>query len=85
MIIYSSRMGRKNQELVKANQAKRDFLSRMSHDIRTPLNGIIGLLKIDINHLEDQELIRENHEKMMVSADHLLSLLNDVLQMGKLY
>lgn len=84
MIIYSSRMGRKNQELVKANQAKRDFLSRMSHDIRTPLNGIIGLLKIDINHLEDQELIRENHEKMMVSADHLLSLLNDVLQMGKL-
>ena len=83
-LIYSSKMGRKNQELVKANQAKSDFLSRMSHDIRTPLNGIIGLLKIDISHLDDQELIRENHEKMMVSADHLLGLLNDVLQMGKL-
>ena len=84
MMIYSSIMGRKNQELVRANQAKSDFLSRMSHDIRTPLNGIIGLLKIDINHLENQEMIKENHEKMMVSADHLLSLLNDVLQMGKL-
>ncbi len=77
-------MGRKNQELVKANQAKSDFLSRMSHDIRTPLNGIIGLLKIDVAHLEDKELVKQNHEKMMVSADHLLSLLNDVLQMGKL-
>ena len=84
MIIYSSRMGRKNQELIKANQAKSDFLSRMSHDIRTPLNGIIGLLKIDVKHLEDQKLIKENHEKMMVSADHLLALLSDVLQMGEL-
>lgn len=84
MLIYSSRMSRKNQELFKANQAKSDFLSRMSHDIRTPLNGIIGLLKIDVSHLDDQKLIKENHEKMLVSADHLLSLLNDVLQMGKL-
>ena len=84
MMIYSSKMGRKNLELVKANQAKSDFLSRMSHDIRTPLNGIIGLLKLDVSHLDNQKLIEENHKKMMVSADHLLSLLNDVLQMGKL-
>ena len=68
----------------KANAAKSNFLSRMSHDIRTPLNGIIGLLKIDEDHFEDKELVRENHKKMQVSASHLLSLINDVLQMSKL-
>lgn len=68
----------------KANAAKSSFLSRMSHDIRTPLNGIIGLLKIDEAHLDDKELIMKNHKKMRVSADHLLSLINDVLQMSKL-
>ena len=68
----------------KANAAKSNFLSRMSHDIRTPLNGIIGLLKIDEDHFEDQELVRDNHKKMQISANHLLSLINDVLQMSKL-
>lgn len=68
----------------KANSAKSIFLSRMSHDIRTPLNGIIGLLNIDEAHFDDQELVRENHKKMLVSADHLLSLINDVLQVSKL-
>lgn len=56
----------------------------MSHDIRTPLNGIIGLLNIDEAHFDDQELVRENHKKMLVSADHLLLLINDVLQVSKL-
>ena len=56
----------------------------MSHDIRTPLNGIIGLLKIDMAHFEDKDLVRANHDKMLISADHLLSLINDVLQMSKL-
>lgn len=46
----------------------------MSHDIRTPLNGIIGLLKIDETHFEDKELIQENHKKMKIAADYLLSL-----------
>ena len=67
-----------------ANQSKTDFLSRMSHDIRTPLNGIIGILNIDESHLGDAELVRENHEKMKIAANHLLSLINDVLQMSKL-
>ncbi len=67
-----------------ANRAKSTFLFNMSHDIRTPLNGIIGLLKIDEAHFEDQELVRANHKKMLVSADHLLSLINDVLQVSKL-
>lgn len=81
-------MNRQLQDAVvqakRANAAKSDFLSRMSHDIRTPLNGIIGLLKVDESHFDNAELIQENHKKMMVSANHLLSLINDVLQMGKL-
>lgn len=68
----------------KANAAKSNFLSRMSHDIRTPINGILGLLKIDEAHFEDRELVLENHRKMQISADHLLGLINDVLQMSKL-
>ena len=72
------------QEAKRANVAKSNFLSRMSHDIRTPLNGIIGLLKIDESHFDDQKLVLENHKKMQVSANYLLSLINDVLQMSKL-
>ena len=68
----------------RANAAKSRFLSRMSHDIRTPLNGIIGLLKIDQTHFDDKALVLANHQKMMTSADHLLSLINDVLEMSKL-
>ena len=83
-LIYSAKMKRKNQELRHANEAKSRFLSRMSHDIRTPLNGIIGLLKIDEAHYDDTDLIKTNHKKMLVSANHLLSLINDVLQMSKL-
>lgn len=68
----------------RANVAKSNFLSRMSHDIRTPLNGIIGLLEIDKAHADDTVLVAENEEKMLVAADHLLSLINDVLEMSKL-
>ena len=68
----------------KANAAKSSFLSRMSHDIRTPLNGIIGLLEVDAAHPENRAQVDQDREKMRVSADHLLSLLNDVLQMSKL-
>ena len=82
---------RRQQELQKAkedaeraNAAKTRFLSRMSHDIRTPLNGIIGLLKLDDQHPDDLALLSANRAKIQVSADHLLSLINDVLQMSKL-
>lgn len=68
----------------KANLAKTSFLSRMSHDIRTPLNGIIGLLEISDKHRDDTELLASNRAKARVAADHLLSLINDVLQMSKL-
>ena len=68
----------------KANKSKSDFLSRMSHDMRTPLNGIIGLLKIAEQHFDDRELVLENFRKMQVAADYLLSLINDILQMSKI-
>ena len=67
-----------------ANRAKSAFLLNMSHDIRTPLNGIIGLLKINMAHSDDEKLVHENYEKMEKAAKHLLSLINDVLQMSKL-
>ena len=67
-----------------ANKAKSLFLANMSHDIRTPINGIVGLLKIDEAHFDDGAMLRANHDKMMVSANHLLSLINDVLEMSKM-
>ena len=72
------------EEAERANAAKTSFLSRMSHDIRTPLNGILGLLKIDEKHENDLELLKNNREKIKVAANHLLALINDVLQMSKL-
>lgn len=88
---YNQKLESKNMALKKAvtmaetaNAAKSNFLARMSHDIRTPINGIIGLLKIDDIHLENRELVRSNHKKMLIAANHLLSLLNDILQMSKL-
>ena len=71
-------------EMRIANRTKTEFLSRMSHDIRTPLNGIIGLLQVDETHFDDKALLLDNHKKMQISANHLLSLINDVLQMSKL-
>lgn len=68
----------------EANAAKSVFLSRMSHDIRTPLNGILGLLEIGERHGTDIELMKSNREKARVAANHLLALINDVLDMSKL-
>lgn len=68
----------------RANQAKNDFLSRMSHDIRTPLNGIIGLLEYADRHPEDLKGLMVNRKKAHVAANHLLSLINDVLELNKL-
>ena len=81
---YQKNLEEAAAEAHRANEAKTNFLRRMSHDIRTPLNGIIGLLKIDETHFDDPTLVRENHKKMAVAADHLPSLINDVLQMSKL-
>ena len=81
---YAEQMQRSAKLAKNANEAKTRFLFNMSHDIRTPLNGIIGLLKINVAHSDDEKLVRENYKEMEKAANHLLSLINDVLQMSKL-
>lgn len=71
-------------EAEQANNAKSDFLSRMSHDIRTPLNAIIGMTEIAEAHLNDPEKIHDCHRKIALSSQHLLGLVNDVLDMSKI-
>ncbi len=68
----------------QANSAKSEFLSRMSHDLRTPINGILGMLSILEKCQGDPERQSECHRKIRVSTEHLLSLVNDVLQVSKL-
>lgn len=68
----------------KASQVKTQFLSNMSHDMRTPLNGIIGMLSIIQKNRDDAARVDDCLDKIALSADHLLSLVNDVLEMTKL-
>ena len=72
------------QEARLANAAKSDFLARMSHDIRTPINGILGLSEISERYADDPVKLRELRAKSRAAAKHLLSILNDVLDMSKL-
>lgn len=71
-------------EARRANAAKSDFLSRMSHDIRTPINGIMGLLDMEELNPDNPEKVQECHDRMRICASHLLALINDVLDMNKL-
>ena len=68
----------------QANSAKSEFLSHMSHDLRTPINGILGLLTILEKSPDDPERQQACQKKIRVSTEHLLSLVNDVLQVSKL-
>ncbi len=72
------------EKAVAANAAKSAFLTRMSHDIRTPLNGILGLIAIEELKEGDMQVARESRAKARVAANHLLSLINDILEMGKI-
>ena len=72
------------QKAELANKAKTEFLHGMSHDMRTPLNGIMGLIKINEAHHHDEELVQKNRKKMEIAAKHLLSLIDDVLQTSRL-
>lgn len=67
-----------------ANRAKSDFLSRMSHDIRTPMNAIIGMTDIAASHLNNPVKIQDCLKKISLSSQHLLGLINDVLDMSKI-
>ncbi len=67
-----------------ANQAKTTFLSNMSHDIRTPMNAIIGFATIAAGHMERTEQVRECLQKILSSSNHLLGLINDILDMSRI-
>ena len=67
-----------------ANKAKTDFLSNMSHDIRTPMNGIIGMTAIAAAHIDDKERVQDCLQKITQASKHLLSLINEVLDMSKI-
>ena len=71
------------QEAERANMAKTNFLRRMSHDIRTPLNGIIGMIKLSDQFYSDKEKLRGYREKVLSSLDYLQTILNDILDMSK--
>ncbi len=68
----------------RANKAKSVFLSNMSHDIRTPMNAIVGFTALAITHIDRKEQVEEYLQKIMTSGNHLLSLINDVLDMSRI-
>lgn len=68
----------------RANQAKTTFLNNMSHDIRTPMNAIIGFTSLAATHIEEKERLKDYLGKIMTSSNHLLSLINDVLDMSRI-
>lgn len=82
---------KREQELIKAkedaeraNASKSEFFSRISHDIRTPLNGIMGMARIAAEQAEDAQLVREKMKKLEQAGEQLEKLLNDVLDISKL-
>ncbi len=99
MIVYSERIiddAKKEEEekrqILKraldaaedANKAKTMFLNSMSHDIRTPMNAIIGFTALAAAHLNDTELVKDYLQKISTSGNHLLSLINDILDMSRI-
>ena len=72
------------EEADAENKAKTEFMNRMSHDIRTPINGIMGMLDIIYKNRQDEEKVNDSLHKIQLSTSHLLELVNDVLDMSKL-
>ena len=83
MLYFNQKLHAAAREAAFANQAKTDFLSTMSHDIRTPMNAIIGLTTIAKKNLDDTESVRENLQKITLASNHLLTLINDILDISK--
>ena len=89
--MYKEQLEQKNKELElsiqheeAANRSKREFLFNMSHDIRTPMNAIIGFTSLAVTHVDNKEQVMEYLKKISISSQHLLSLINDVLDMSRI-
>ena len=84
LLDYQRQLKRSNEEAIRANKAKSVFLSHMSHDIRTPMNGIMGMVDKIRKNKEKPEVVADCLDKIDVASGHLLSLLNDILDMSAL-
>ena len=83
MLNFNKKLQAAALEAASASKAKTDFLSTMSHDIRTPMNAIIGLTTIAEKNLGDTESVGENLRKISLASNHLLTLINDILDISK--
>ena len=88
-VVIAERKAKENLEKAlteakKANRVKSDFLSSMSHDIRTPMNAIVGLTTLALANLNNPDKIKDYLHKISVSSQHLLSLINDILDMSQI-
>lgn len=81
---YNDMLKTAKEEAEHANRAKSDFLSNMSHDIRTPMNAIIGFTVIANTNIDNKEKVLDCLDKIASSSNHLLSLINDILDMSKI-
>ncbi len=72
------------EEASRANKSKSDFLSSMSHDIRTPMNAIVGMSEIALKNLDDKDRVEDCLKKVKVSSGQLLGLINDILDLSKI-
>ena len=83
MLSFNKQLRVMARKAESASKAKTDFLSTMSHDIRTPMNAIIGLTAIAEKNLDDRESVGENLRKIGLAGNHLLTLINDILDISK--
>ena len=80
---YNARLDDAAKEAEAANRAKSDFLSTMSHDIRTPMNAILGLTTIAQRNVDDSAIVKDSLHKIGLASNHLLTLINDILDISK--
>ena len=71
-------------EANRANKAKTEFFSNMSHDIRTPMNAITGFSRLAVDEIDDREHVEDYLDKIVTAGDHLMSLINDILDMSRI-
>jgi signal transduction histidine kinase/DNA-binding response OmpR family regulator len=83
MIYFNKKLEATAKEASLANKAKTDFLSTMSHDIRTPMNAIIGFTTLAKKNIDDKNKVDDNLRKITLASNHLLTLINDILDISK--
>ncbi len=82
--LQNEKLSKAIEQAEKANASKSDFLSRMSHDLRTPMNGVIGIAELAEDEVDKPEAIKEDLRKIKSSSKYMVSLLNDILDMAKI-